>query len=194
MLAECNDMDSGEQNSDEMRRYNIELKKAILDVMFRLSDTFYIHCMPDPSLFIGSRGLVGKEESEGIILVFGPYSTRNLTWDETAIHCEMQFRSNWERVTIPFQSIFRIFDKNGQVLMQWITFKGEMSAGTSRPSLVPDAAEEEKLMPEKDQKSTATPGKAEPTGSTVIEVDFASRKKSRKKKKETPPSDDDNQD
>ena len=104
----------------EQLEYNRKLKKAVLDAMFREVDSFYIHCMPNPLLVIGERGLIDKEKSEGIILAFGPYSTRTLDWDDRFIFCDMQF-SRWENVTIPFECIYRIQDSTGQVVMQWKT-------------------------------------------------------------------------
>ena len=167
-------MDSGDNNNNdqELLEYNRKLKKAVLDVLFTQCDTFYVHCMPNARLYIGRRGLVDKEKTEGIILVFGPYSTRQLDWDETGIQCEMQF-GRWERVIIPFECIGRTFDKSGQVLMQWATIEA------------PDAEGKLESLPIKDRpaKSGApgadadAPKKEEPGESRVIEVDFTNKKK-----------------
>lgn len=102
---------------EEMKNLR-KFKKAILDVLFNHCETFYIHCMPHERLVLGKRGLLKKEQTEGLILVFGPYSTRKLTWDDDFLECEMQF-SRWEYVRIPFDCVVRMFDKSGQVIMQW---------------------------------------------------------------------------
>jgi hypothetical protein len=164
-------MDTVDTSPEELVIFNRKLKKATLDVLFTLCDTFYIHCMPNPLLMIGKRGLADKEKTEGIILVFGPYSTRHLNWDEKSIQCEMQF-GKWERVNIPFECIARMFDKSGQVIMQWATLIS--------PEPASDAAKTEtQKIPE---KTDASPGKstARPRGNkngSVIEVDFSKKKK-----------------
>ncbi len=155
-----------QDSNEELVAYNRKFKKAILDAMFSMSDTFYIHCMPNPLLNIGTRGLSEREEREGIVLVFGPYSTRALNWDEKSILCEMQF-NRWEKVRIPFECISRIFDKSGQVNMQWATLVSSEShrEETAQP---PEAAADGKPAPE-------TPKKKEK--SRVIEVDFTRKRK-----------------
>lgn len=182
---------------EEIVVYNKKLKKSVLDVLFQVTDTFYVHCMPDPQLIIGKRGLVDKETKDGIILVFGPYSTRHLSWDDDFIYTEMQFNNVWEYITIPFESIFRTFDKNGQILMQWTTFESTERQEDEKKSAhlslagkiktaqnddtVQEAVEEskEEEVPEKDTESADT-AKTRPIDgkkSTVIEVDFAARRK-----------------
>lgn len=165
-------MDNGETPPEEMVLANRRFKKAVLDVMFSMTDTFYIHCTPNPLLDIGRRGLVDREKNDGIILVFGPYSTRNLTWDDNFIICEMQF-SRWENVRIPFECISRIFDKAGHVAMQWATMVSQDTpastpAKTSSDAETPPPAE----VPETERAGAGT------SKSRVIEVDF-SRKKPR---------------
>ena len=164
-------MDSGDTTNDqELLDYNRKLKKAVLDVLFTQCDTFYVHCMPNARLQIGKRGLVDKEKTEGIILVFGPYSTRQLDWDETGIQCEMQF-GRWERVVIPFECIGRTFDKSGQVLMQWATIEAPEAEGKleTLPIKPEEAATEGKAGKEAKDES--------PGESRVIEVDFTNKKK-----------------
>lgn len=183
-------MDKGDISRKELIEYNRILKKGILDVMFRLSETFYIHCTPNPGLIIGKRGLLEKEKEEGIILAFGPYSTRTLSWDDYFIFCEMQFQGTWEAITIPFEAMFRIFDKNGQVLMHWTTYtsygkdEDEGEEGTKIESIE---------SREKKEASSITDSSKEKEESkdthTVIEVDFAARKKQKSKK-----TDDDKED
>jgi hypothetical protein len=158
-------MSDNEIPSEELLIYNRKFKKAVLDAMFTVCDTFYIHCMPNPGLFMGKRGLVEKEKTEGIILVFGPYSTRHLSWDEEFIYCEMQF-NQWEQVSIPYECIARMFDKNGQVIMQWATLVApEDSADRKkkRTSLDKGEGREEKTEKREDSR--------------VIKVDFGKKNK-----------------
>ena len=141
-------------STEELVRKNRLFKKEILDVVFNMCDTFYVHCMPNPLLRIGKRGLTEKEKEQGVVLVFGPYSTRHLNWDDDCIFCEMRFE-RWEPTTIPFECIARVYDKEGHVVMQWA-------------ALV--AAEE----PEKKPKPKP---KAKKEGdSNVIEVDFTRKR------------------
>ena len=99
-------------------KLNRSLKKGILEVLFAQCQTVYVHCVPHPALEIGKRGLTQKEEEEGILLVFGPHSMRNLELNEKYIRCALQFKT-WEAVQIPIESISRIFDKGSQVSMDW---------------------------------------------------------------------------
>lgn len=166
-----------DDSQQELIRYNRKLKKEILNVLFRECDTFYIHCLPNPGLEIGSRGLVDKEVTEGIILVFGPYSTRTLTWDEEFIHCDMQFNTRWESVHIPYESIYRMFDREGQVLMQWSTFvseeDGQIPSFNREASFMGTA-----LGPQEDSTNTEVETEESEGGSSrVIEVDFTKKKK-----------------
>jgi hypothetical protein len=161
-----------QEDGRELIEFNRKFKKAILDVLFSICETFYIHCMPHPGLSIGRRGLVDREKDEGIILVFGPYSTRGLSWDEENIYCEMQFNS-WERLVIPYVCIARMFDKTGQVLMHWNIFDSKLPE-LSDPQSV-DAKPERSLR----KKKIAEKKSSEPGSETekVIEVDFSRKKK-----------------
>lgn len=151
-----------QEDSNELQALNARFKKSILDVLFSVCDTFYIHCMPHSSLVIGKRGLLDREKEEGIILVFGPYSTRGLSWDDEHIYCEMQFNS-WERLTIPYGCIARMFDKTGQVLMHWSTFDRQ------------DAP-----LPGPASGSAGTRSDRDKEKEKVIEVDFSKKKKDKK--------------
>ena len=140
---------------------NRKFKKAIIDVVFTHCETFYLHCMPHPHLHVGKRGLIDREEQDGIILVFGPYSTRNLSMDDRYLFCDLQF-NRWESVRIPFECIARVFDKGGQVIMQWATI---MEVDEDEPA-----------------RAAKTPGPTvaqtePPADSRVIEVDFKNRKR-----------------
>jgi hypothetical protein len=164
-------MDKGDTEDPQALEKNRKLKRAVLDAMFTHCDTFYIHCMPHPDLVIGKRGLADREQEEGIVLVFGPYSARQLSWDERFLHCELQF-SRWERIAIPYECIARLFDKAGQVIMQWSTPKREtVEARRTEKTRKPEAAGEasaETDAPQRKEKDDAP---------RVIEVDFRKRKK-----------------
>ncbi|MCS7204399.1 MAG: ClpXP protease specificity-enhancing factor SspB [Leptospiraceae bacterium] len=106
--------------TEEDLQYNRSLKKAIFEVLLEKTETFYLHCMMHSRLSTGDRKFTEKEIKEGIIFVLGPYSYRKLSWDEKGISCEMNF-GKWETVYIPYECIFRIFDKGGHFLMQFVT-------------------------------------------------------------------------
>lgn len=158
-------MDNDERSIDEMVAYNRKFKKAILDVMFTICDTLYMHCMPNPLLKIGKRGLLEREEKEGIVLVFGPHSTRDLSWDDNFIYCSIQF-NGWEQVSIPFECIARMYDKNGHVIMQWVTLVGSKSDPEQIKAKTSTAEKTKEITQEKNLKH-----------SKVIEVDFTKKKK-----------------
>ena len=169
-------MEGGNQNDAELLNHNRRLKKAVLDVMFQQCDTFYIHCMPDPELQIGTRGLEDREKEEGIVLVFGPYSTRHLSWDDRFLFCELQF-SRWEQVRIPYECIGRVFDKGGQVIMQWATMTAERTRLDEVSGTGPKNAGSEKKSLKKEKRPAGEESSKKAEDSRVIEVDFRNRRK-----------------
>ncbi|MEQ9367188.1 MAG: hypothetical protein RIF32_23345 [Leptospirales bacterium] len=177
-------MEGGNQNEEELLNHNRKLKKSVLDVMFQHCDTFYIHCMPDPELQIGTRGLVERETEEGIVLVFGPYSTRHLSWDDQFLFCELQF-SRWEQVRIPYECVGRVFDKGGQVIMQWATMTAErikLSNAQQESGPRPTGKSASRGGGEKQSGKSQKAGVSEKPAkkgdeSRVIEVDFRNRRK-----------------
>lgn len=177
-------MEGGNQNEEELLNHNRKLKKAVLDVMFQHCDTFYIHCMPDPELQIGTRGLVEREGEEGIVLVFGPYRTRHLSWDDQFLFCELQF-SRWEQVRIPYECVGRVFDKGGQVIMQWATMtaeriklaKNEGPAVTGSGGKAAGKSDKGAGKSQKSGEDKKSSGKKSGDESRVIEVDFRNRRK-----------------
>jgi stringent starvation protein B len=66
--------------------------------------------MPHPELVIGSRGLVGDEASNGIVLVFSAMSYDRLTLDEECITVNMKFSGSWESLYIPMNAVSAIFN------------------------------------------------------------------------------------
>ena len=166
---------TGNNNNDEnqkMVQYNRKLKKQFLDIMFRESEAFFIHCAPHPGLNIGRRGLLDKEKTEGIVLVFGEYSSRNLSWDDNFLYCELQFQKRWEFISIPYECILKIFDKEAQFLIQCVVYESKEDGERIKSA----STKAEKEMTEKEKRTAVT----EETDSKIIEVDF-SKKKSKKK-------------
>jgi len=117
-------MDDEDKQSREMLLYNRKLKRAVLDTLFRETETFYIHCMPTPLLIIGQRGLVDGEKA----------STRHLSWDDSFIYCDMQF-GKWEHVTIPYECIIRMFDKSNVLVIEWMTMIDPSLEEENKPEL-----------------------------------------------------------
>lgn len=95
-----------------------EFKSRLFDLYWEKFGFFYIHVMPHPYLEIGSRGLVGKESEAGIVLAFGPTACREISSQEEYIYAELQFGFKWEKLIIPWDSIFRVFDKSHNSITQ----------------------------------------------------------------------------
>ncbi len=139
--------------------YNKIFKSTLIKVLLEQTETFYLHCANHSQLQIGTRGLLEKEKQEGIILVFGPYSFKNLDYDDDGIYCEMNF-GKWEKVYIPYECIFRAFDKAGHFLMQFLTME---------------------LEPEKEPEKKQNISKNEELKhDNVISIDFNKKKKNKK--------------
>lgn len=153
--------------------YNRRVKKVVVETLFEVCETFYLHCVPHPDLYLGGRGLIDKEKEEGIVLVFGPYSARRLSWDERGIDCDMHF-ARWEPVHIPWECVHRAFDKPGQFLMQWVTMN------VPEPTLR-DASKLDQEEPASDAEPSSgespAQGTPEKEPEKIIEVDFTKRKK-----------------
>lgn len=66
--------------------------------------------MPHPNLIIGSRGLVGDEKKNGIVLVFSSYSYDKLNIEDDSISVNMKFSGSWESIYIPIEAISAIFN------------------------------------------------------------------------------------
>lgn len=88
----------------------LEFVKSTLSNILNNYSKFFIHLRPHPELVIGKRGLVGDEVKQGIVIVFGPQSYRNLEYFESFFTVEMQFSGKWELLIVPFQSISAMFN------------------------------------------------------------------------------------
>ncbi|MBW7857035.1 MAG: stringent starvation protein B [Leptonema sp. (in: Bacteria)] len=171
--------------------YNRRIKRALFESLFEVCETFYVQVMPHSELVIGMRGLVGKEKEEGIVMVFGPYSARRLSWDEWGVSCDMHF-NGWEIVHIPWESITRIFDKEGQFFIQAVfmekptlqdaTNQSQEKSGDSKSKTVKKKQTNKAIDTENKQEAStlmkeATGSKANEITEKVIEVDFTNRRK-----------------
>jgi hypothetical protein len=161
------------KNTAEELAYNRRVKKLVVEALFEACETFYLQCVSHPDLNLGGRGLTEREEQEGIVLVFGPYSTRRLRWDDLGIDCDMHF-TRWESVHIPWECVKSAVDKAGHLLIQWLPM-------TVREPNLRDAAKVEQEEPSAapefqagEKSDLPTPGR-EPE--KIIEIDFTKRKK-----------------
>lgn len=93
-------------------------KKKMFDLYWETYGTFYLHALPHPNLDLGKRGLVGEEKENGIILVFGPKAVRSLEIREDHLFAELQFGYNWDSLFIPWDSLFRLYDKTQNAILQ----------------------------------------------------------------------------
>ncbi|UOD34676.1 hypothetical protein DSN97_11105 [Deferribacteraceae bacterium V6Fe1] len=89
---------------------NTSTKLNILKEVLTSVEKVYLHIMAHPDLFIGKRGLIGKENEEGIVLVFGHQSYKNLEYEDNFIYVDMRFSGKWESLAIPVSAVTTVFD------------------------------------------------------------------------------------
>ncbi|MGE4265823.1 MAG: ClpXP protease specificity-enhancing factor SspB [Deferribacterales bacterium] len=89
-----------------MTDFRLNVLKEILNNY----EKFFIHLMPHPELIIGSRGLIGEEKKNGIVLVFSSYSYDKLDMEEDSILVNMKFSGSWESLYIPVDAVSAIFN------------------------------------------------------------------------------------
>ncbi|MCC5813155.1 MAG: stringent starvation protein B [Leptospira sp.] len=142
-----------------------EFKTDLFTLYWERFGTFYVHILPHPRLKIGKRGLVGEEKESGIILVFGPKAVRNVHYYEAELFAELQFGYTWEDVVIPWDAIFRVYDKGQASLVQMRIL----------PPIEDDEHTEFKPKNSNAKKPEAKSGKSEEKGK-VIQVDFGGKK------------------
>lgn len=136
-----------------------EFKNRVFDLYWEKFGFFYIHAVPHPQLSIGTRGLVGKENEVGIVLAFGPTACKDISLQSDYLYAELQFGYKWEKVFIPWDCIFRIFDKSHNSITQLkVIFNEPISLNSSEP------------------KEKETP-KVQAREDNVISIDFTSKKK-----------------
>ncbi|TGN19609.1 ClpXP protease specificity-enhancing factor SspB [Leptospira idonii] len=88
-----------------------EFKRDLFNLYWEKFGVFYIHVMPHPKLEIGKRGLINAEKESGIVLVFGDKAVKVLDSQPDYLFAELQFGSAWEPTIIPWDAVFRIYDK-----------------------------------------------------------------------------------
>ncbi|WP_303852087.1 ClpXP protease specificity-enhancing factor SspB [Seleniivibrio woodruffii] len=89
-----------------MSDFRLNVLKEILNSY----EKFFIHLMPHPDLIIGSRGLIGEEKKNGLVLVFSSYSYDKLSIDEDSITVNMKFSGSWESLYIPVDAVSAVFN------------------------------------------------------------------------------------
>ena len=99
-----------------------EFKASIFDLFWEKFGTFYIHILPHPNLEIGKRGLVGNENESGIVLVFGPHAVKSISSQPEYLYAELQFGYTWEKLIVPWDCIFGIYDKNQNSVIKMKVF------------------------------------------------------------------------
>lgn len=147
-----------------------EFKKELFTLYWEKFGTFYTHIIPHPSLKIGKRGLVGEEKESGIVLVFGPKAVRNLEYLDNELYCQLQFGYTWEDVYIPWDAIFRIYDKGQLSLTQMHVIPVIQEIQTSE-----ETHKEKKKSTHAKSKSEDDSNKNKEKGN-VIRVDFGGKK------------------
>lgn len=85
-------------------------RQNIFQEILKTYEKFYVHLMPHPELIIGSRGLIGDENKNGLVLVFGPHSYDKLSLENECITVNMKFSGSWESLYIPLNSVSAIFN------------------------------------------------------------------------------------
>lgn len=153
-------MDTEIMTPEEIRILR-EYKSRLFDLHWEKFGFFYLHALPHPSLEIGGRGLIGKEKESGIVLAFGATACKDISSQPDYLYAELQFGFKWEKLIVPWDCVFRIFDKPHYSITQLKVIL------------------DEPLFPkeEKEVKKTSEIQKKNEPDSKVIEVDFTGKKK-----------------
>ena len=96
-------------------------KKRLFELYWETYGIFFSHLIPHPNLKIGSRGLVENEKKNGLLLIFGETSTKNLALEEDYIYAELQFGAKWETLEIPWNCVYAFYDKEQTSVSQFET-------------------------------------------------------------------------
>jgi hypothetical protein len=148
-------------DDETLSREDIDLlrkfKSSIFDLYWEKYGFFYIHVLPHPDLQMGNRGLIGKEKEGGVILAFGATACKDISSEEDYLYAELQFGMKWEKLLIPWDCIFRIFDKSQNALTQLRVVKESLTS-----------IEKPKTSKKKAPKESAE--------SNVIQIDFSRKK------------------
>lgn len=104
-----------------------DFKQRLFQLYWEKLGVFYIHVLPHPNLEIGRRGLVDKEREAGIVLVFGTSSVKGLVQRIDHLAVDLQFGATWEKLLIPWDAIFRIYDKGQLAVTQLKVFNDKIN-------------------------------------------------------------------
>lgn len=140
-----------------------EFKKETFQLYWDRFGTFFLHAMPHPNLSIGNRGLLEDEKESGIVLVFGPRATRDIEYGEEYLYADLQFGYKWESVAIPWDCVFRLYDKAQQSVSQMKIFILQLD---------PEKKEATESIKDKQKSAQKDPN------SNVIQVNFGGKPKS----------------
>ena len=97
-------------------------KKSLFELYWQTFGSFFVHIIPHINLKIENRGLVKDEKKNGISLIFGETSTKNLSLEKNFIKVELQFDSKWEKLSIPWDAVLAFYDKKQTSITQLATF------------------------------------------------------------------------
>ncbi|MBE7413556.1 MAG: ClpXP protease specificity-enhancing factor SspB [Leptospiraceae bacterium] len=136
-------------------------KAQVFDTFWERFGTFFLHILPHPGLEIGKRGLLKEEQESGIVIVIGPKAIRDISSQPDHLFVELQFGYKWEKLVIPWDAVFRMYDKSQSAVFQTKVFT--------------DYSNEEPV--ESVSKAEKKPtGKKKSPNSNVIQVDFGAKK------------------
>ncbi|TGK83163.1 stringent starvation protein B [Leptospira noumeaensis] len=112
-----------------------EFKRDLFNLYWERFGVFYIHVMPHPKLEIGKRGLLNAEKESGIVLVFGDKAVKVLDSKPDYLFAELQFGSAWEPTMIPWDAVFRIYDKfqNSATQLRFLQVETTMNVEENTP-------------------------------------------------------------
>ena len=152
--------DEKDLTPDEIKSLR-EFKKNLFQTYWENSITFYAHILPHPNLEIGRRGLQGDENLNGILLAFGQTATKEISSQPDYLYAELQFGHIWEKLMIPWDCIYRIYDKSQYAITQMRVILRDIESLSSKTKTT--------------QNKNTT--KETSSDSKVIEVDFSRGKK-----------------
>jgi hypothetical protein len=141
--------------SPEEKKYLREFKLKLFELYWEKFGTFFMHLTPHPNLNMGTRGLLKEEKESGLIIVIGPKAIRDVNTDKDYLYAELQFGFKWEKLVVPWDCVYRIYDKGQTSITQMRTFSEELSFQSFKEK-----------QPEKPKA---------PLESKVIEVDFSKK-------------------
>jgi hypothetical protein len=117
-----------------------DFRQNIFQEILKTYEKFYVHLMPHPELVIGSRGLLGDENKNGLVLVFSQHSYDKLSLEQDCITVNMKFSGSWESLYIPINAISAIF--NDPVKPEFMfSFKPLIKTESGEEETIEDPAE-----------------------------------------------------